>query len=162
MDEYNALCPCGSQGSYQSCCAPYITYRSKAEKPEALMRSRYTAYTQANIEYIKKTMIGRALDDFDANSASRWAQRIHWLKLEVIDAPQVADSDTVGFVEFIAHYIDGDKMCAMHERSEFHKQGDQWFYASGMGHTDSTVKTVGRNELCPCESGKKFKKCHSK
>ena len=26
--------------------------------------------------------------------------------------------------------------------------------------SNSTVKKVGRNELCPCGSGKKFKKCH--
>ena len=27
---------------------------------------------------------------------------------------------------------------------------------------DSTLNKVGRNELCPCGSGKKFKKCHGK
>ena len=25
-----------------------------------------------------------------------------------------------------------------------------------------TTKHVGRNELCPCGSGKKYKKCHGK
>ena len=124
------------------------------------MRSRYTAYTQANMDYIAKTMAGRAAKDFDPSSTQEWAERIHWLKLEVLDAPEVLDSDTIGFVEFVAQYLNGDKIYSMHERSEFHKEDGEWFYVSGKAHSDSAIKTVGRNEECPCGSGKKFKKCH--
>jgi uncharacterized protein YecA (UPF0149 family) len=30
---------------------------------------------------------------------------------------------------------------------------------NGGANTQKSVKKVGRNELCPCGSGKKFKKC---
>jgi preprotein translocase subunit SecA len=34
--------------------------------------------------------------------------------------------------------------------------------ASGNPSSDAKYAGVGRNELCPCGSGKKFKKCHGK
>jgi uncharacterized protein YchJ len=43
------------------------------------------------------------------------------------------------------------------------KEDDQWFYVDGDTKGDSPPVTrnikVGRNEPCPCGSGKKFKKC---
>lgn len=54
-------CPCGSKISYSSCCGLYHSAKAIAPTPEALMRSRYTAYTQANFDYIKATMRGKLL-----------------------------------------------------------------------------------------------------
>ncbi|MCK5736416.1 MAG: SEC-C domain-containing protein, partial [Spirochaetaceae bacterium] len=36
------------------------------------------------------------------------------------------------------------------------------YYNSGMNASDynERLKTTGRNDLCPCGSGKKYKKCH--
>ena len=33
-------------------------------------------------------------------------------------------------------------------------------HLNGVLFFDKTVKNIGRNDLCPCGSGKKFKKCH--
>lgn len=53
-------CPCKSGKRYADCCEPFITRINLPETPEQLMRSRYTAYSQANIDYIMGTMKGEA------------------------------------------------------------------------------------------------------
>ena len=58
-------CPCGSKKNYADCCQPFIELKKIPETPEQLMRSRYTAYTQANMDYIVRTMRGKAAADFD-------------------------------------------------------------------------------------------------
>ncbi|WP_187439378.1 SEC-C metal-binding domain-containing protein, partial [Escherichia coli] len=42
---------------------------------------------------------------------------------------------------------------AIIERSRFLKENGQWYYIDG------TRPLFGRNDPCPCGSGKKFKKC---
>ena len=60
------------------------------------MRSRYTAYTRADIEYIQRTMRGLALQGFNAESAGQWARQIQWLNLKIVDAPAVNDQAVRG------------------------------------------------------------------
>ncbi|WP_411751462.1 SEC-C metal-binding domain-containing protein, partial [Serratia sp. (in: enterobacteria)] len=42
---------------------------------------------------------------------------------------------------------------AMHERSRFLRLEQRWYYIDG------TKPQPGRNAICPCGSGKKYKKC---
>ena len=66
-------CSCGSNSTYLQCCGQFIDGLSLPITPEALMRSRYTAYTLADIAYIKKTMRGKATIGFDETEAGHWA-----------------------------------------------------------------------------------------
>ncbi len=126
------------------------------------MRSRYTAYTQANINYIEKTMKGPAAQGFDSKEAELWAKKLTWQGLEVLNAKQLGNE---GWVEFIARYSHAGKKHAIHEISQFICENGKWFYVDGKTLTDDLNKKpaltekVGRNKLCPCNSGKKFKKC---
>ena len=123
------------------------------------MRSRYTAYTMANIDYIKKTMHGKPLASFNEQEAVRWSQSVYWLGLRVISSWQ--DNEDSGFVEFIASYLDNGTVKTMHETSEFLKINDSWFYIDGQ-HIPEPTKNVSRNAPCPCGSSRKFKNCHGK
>ena len=49
-----ALCPCGGP-NLSTCCGPYIAGAAIPDTAEALMRSRYTAYTQRNEAYLRAT-----------------------------------------------------------------------------------------------------------
>ena len=69
-----SLCPCGSQHLYDSCCGLYLDKKQKPQTPEQLMRSRYTAYSVANIDYIKNTMQGNPLIGFNEQEAEKWAK----------------------------------------------------------------------------------------
>lgn len=155
-------CPCGSAKKYIECCGRFISGHQHASTPEELMRSRYTAYTQANIDYIVQTMKSPAADGFDPVSAKEWAEQTQWIKLEVLRS---SISDTLGVVEFKAHFSLSDKTTILHEISEFHLEEGRWYYVDG--HTPENKPYVnsdriGRNDPCPCGSGKKFKKCCGK
>lgn len=125
-------CTCGSKKNAAECCSLIIQGKKTAETPEQLMRSRYTAYTQANIDYIQKTMVGTAAKNFDAITAKAWANSVIWLGLLVKRAYVDPANSNKGFVEFEATFKDNSgktqKLC---ELSEFEKIGYQWFYTNG-------------------------------
>ena len=152
-------CPCGSTMLYADCCSVFISGTKEAPTPEALMRSRFTAYTLADINYIMRTMRSPAADHFDAVEARAWAQKIKWIKLDVI---QTSTTSTSGCVEFIAHYEENGRRQSLHELSKFKNIDGKWFYTDGSTPKAPTVtreKVTGRNEPCHCGSSKKFKKC---
>lgn len=124
-----SLCPCGSNRNYDVCCGLYIDGNQKPLTPEDLMRSRYTAYSQAKVEYIAKTMRSPAADGFDLEGARHWASRVKWLRLSVHHAEIDMNK---GFVEFSAFYQDGKKEQVIHEISEFHLIDGVWFYVNGV------------------------------
>ena len=151
-------CPCGSNKDENECCGVYLSDQCKPDTPEKLMRSRYTAYTKANIDYIISTMKGPALHQFDGESAKQWAMTVEWLGLDVIKS---SIHKTKGYVEFIAHFKEKGKENCIHEISEFHQINGLWYYIDGK-HTSLksyTNKKLGRNDPCCCGSGKKYKAC---
>lgn len=154
-------CPCCSGQTFQQCCGPYIEGRSLPATPEALMRSRYTAFTLANIDYIFATMAQKALRQSDPESTKTWAEHCQWLGLEVVDAP-VPEAD-VGMVEFIAKYHEDGEDRSLRERSRFRKKSGKWYYVGeatvAEESKDNSKKVAKRNDPCPCGSGKKYKKC---
>lgn len=93
------------------------------------MRSRYTAYTMANITYIKKTMCGKAMLGFKENDTRFWAKKVIWLKLEIRNT--IITNKTEGHVEFMAHFMDNGVLCTLHENSKFLRKQNQWFYVDG-------------------------------
>ncbi|MEQ1789644.1 MAG: YchJ family protein [Rickettsiales bacterium] len=153
-------CPCGSGKSYDHCCNLYISGRQIPLTPEALMRSRYTAFTKANIDYIERTMKAPALNDFNQLDALAFAKDNQWIKLEVVRSSQ---QKSQGIVEFIAHFTRDGEHHVLHEISEFHLDDGQWFYIDGTtpGQQKPYVASekIGRNDPCLCGSGKKHKKC---
>ena len=152
------ICPCGKGKEYLQCCGRYIEGNELPNSPEELMRSRYTAYTLANMEYIQATMKEPASNDFDAASVKQWAQQVKWLKLEVINVTPVANNR--GEVEFITDYCLQNKYYQLHEASEFLFAEGRWYYIDGQ--LEANIAKVGRNESCPCGSQKKYKKCCGK
>jgi SEC-C motif-containing protein len=100
-------------------------------------------------------------------------QEAEWKKLEIVGARKGGREDNEGQVDFIAHYIKDGTPQTLSESSRFYKVNGRWVYS----RKDSTLppvpaaplkkpKTfirgeakVGRNDLCPCGSGKKYKKC---
>ena len=81
--------------------------------------------------------------------------------------------DSEGQVDFVAYYTKEGVEQTLRESSRFYKVNGRWVYS----RKDSTLppvatlpqvkpKTVvrseakiGRNDPCPCRSGKKYKKC---
>ena len=129
MTKKQNICKCGTTKNYLDCCGAYITDTRAPETPEQLMRSRYTAYAISNMEYIAKTMCGRASNGFDIKDALSMANKTQWLRLELINSKLI--NKNIGFVEFKAYYaVDGNNYI-LHEVSEFHYINGKWFYVDG-------------------------------
>ncbi len=159
------LCPCGSHLNYDECCEPFLRGLAVPMKAEFLMRSRYTAYSLANIDYIQRTMSSKLADSLNVIEASSWAKNVAWLGLHVIKTDYPTNTVTKACVEFEARYAANGEESVIHEISEFYRQKDGWCY---VGYAPEkpvkqllkrSVNTVGRNDPCSCGSGKKHKKC---
>lgn len=148
-------CPCGSENEYGACCGQWIDQGLNPPTPEALMRSRYTAYALARIDYIANTMCQKAAIGFNAAEAECWAKRVRWLGLDVRNVGHITPDQ--GWVEFIAHYQDNGTPQFIHELSEFHRINGKWFYVDG-----KRPSKPQRNAPCFCNSGKKYKHCHGR
>jgi SEC-C motif-containing protein len=156
-------CPCGTGKNYSTCCEPLLEGRQSAPTAEALMRSRYTAYVKGAIPYIFNTSAPESRQDFDEAGVSEWSQRSEWRGLEIKRVEAGAASDTHGTVEFVARYALSGEEHAHHEVAEFRKTDGTWFFVDERAvkgpPSRRDAPKVGRNDLCPCGSGQKFKKC---
>lgn len=89
------------------------------------MRSRYSAYTLADIDYIRATMQGKAAEGFDPTAAKQWAQSCEWLGLQVL---KTETDGSNGTVELVATFKQNGQLQTMHERSKFLNVLGKWFY----------------------------------
>ncbi|WP_421904036.1 YchJ family protein [Maridesulfovibrio sp.] len=155
-------CPCGSGNAYESCCEPYITGKEPAPTAEALMRSRYSAFVVKNVDYLGDTLAPESKHDYDENQVKNWAETSTWLGLEIVSTSKGLTDDETGEVEFIAKFRQSGAIHTHHEASRFEKRDGNWLYLDGDIVPPMPIKKdkkVGRNEPCPCGSGKKYKKC---
>ena len=155
-------CPCRSQQDFSTCCEPIIK-GEPAETAEQLMRARFTAYSMVDMDFIKSTHDPKTLKSTDMEANQEWAEQTKWLGLEILSTEKGQKGDDWGAVEFKAQYKDKKGEKSHHEISEFNRRKGQWFFTSGKHPNSQTLVNdgphVGRNEPCPCGSGKKFKKC---
>ncbi len=155
-------CPCGSGLDLSQCCEPYLKGKKMAPTAEALMRSRYTAFALGELDYVEKTHHESTRKDLDMEGVRSWATNSEWLGLEILGTEKGKEKDSEGKVEFKCKFIFNEKPQTHHELSTFTKVGEQWFFVDGV-MKNATVRRaepkVGRNDPCPCGSGKKAKKC---
>ncbi len=150
------LCPCGSKKQYYYCCGMYLSSKKNPETAEKLMRSRYTAFSRGNVDYLLATLHPDQRKFGDRQELTKNINNTQWLGLKVIDTQKGKKHDVTGYVEFEAVY-QLDEPGQLHERSKFIKIDGQWFYVEG----DILPGTVPkRNEPCWCGSGKKYQNCH--
>lgn len=172
-------CPCGSKQAHEDCCGPFISGAAKPPTAEALMRSRYTAFTKGAYDYIGKTFALQSQAAAHAKGAEEWASSGTFKRLKVVSTTEGGEGDRRGLVEFVATYTQSGETWDHHEVSRFERnENGHWAYAGGDGHrhregeshhhhhhhqSGETVRRdepkTGRNDPCLCGSGKKFKKC---
>ncbi len=116
------------------------------------MRSRYSAFVLQNEEWLSASWHPDHRSDGPLVDPS-----IRWLGLEVIASDLGEDRATV---EFEARLLAAGTVDAVHERSEFVREQGRWYYTRGSGLAARfDAWKPGRNETCPCGSGRKFKRC---
>ena len=157
-----AHCPCGSEKSFGACCEPFLNGTSSAPTAEVLMRARYSAYTMANIDFIERTMHSSTRAGFNRENTQKWAEESEWHALEILNVIDGKEDDVEGSVEFVATYSQNDEKIRHHEVSTFRKEAEVWTFVDGRMANQTFRRDqpkIGRNDPCPCGSGKKFKKC---
>ena len=156
-------CPCTRGSSFDACCGPVLRGDATAETAEALMRARYTAYTQGQIDFIVESHDPDSAEQVDRDASTSWSKKAEWMGLDVVSTDAGGPDDDTGEVEFIARYRMEGADLAHHERAQFRRRDQGWVYMDGeMVKAKPVVRDqpkVGRNEPCPCKSGKKHKKC---
>lgn len=144
----NSPCPCGSALDYSICCAP-LHQGAPAGSPEALMRSRYSAFALGRMAYLLDSWAPETRPtSLDPDPDTRWCS------LTVISSSETGD---IGSVHFRAVSRTGDDWYCLEEQARFQQQPPHWYYLDGE-HTVTRL-TPGRNDACPCGSGRKFKRC---
>lgn len=154
-------CPCGSGQELDHCCGAIIA-GAPAPTAEVLMRARYTAHALGQVDYLSDTLAPEARGDFDPSETSSTASDTLWQGLEVRAVTDGGPDDETGSVEFVARFRWRGDQRIHHERASFRREQGRWVCDGGemnpKGPPRQVVK-VGRNEPCPCGSGKKYKKC---
>lgn len=95
------------------------------------MRSRYTAFTIANADYLMKSHHISTRPVKEKEEIKNWAQSVKWMGLSIINTIKGQINDKEGMVEFKALYMDKGQLQAIHEKSLFRKEKGMWFYVSG-------------------------------
>jgi len=126
------LCPCGSGLSYTVCCEPIISGKKDAVTAQELMRSRYTAFTKANVDYLMRSHSAKTRPVKESKSIEKWAKSVVWMGLTIIQTQAGEARDETGYVEFKALYLENMKPQQIHERSLFQRENGKWVYVSGV------------------------------
>jgi len=157
-------CPCGSGATYADCCEPIITGGRTAATAEELMRARYSAYVNVATDFLFESNHPDYRKGYDHKGTREWAESAVWEGLEIIGVDGGGADDNAGSVEFIARYREKNAPHAHHERAEFSKHEEKWYFTEGALVKPKPIvsEKIGRNDLCPCGSGVKYKKCCGK
>ncbi|WP_082146582.1 YchJ family protein [Marinobacter subterrani] len=144
----NRACPCGSGKPYGECCLP-LHQGGAASSPEALMRSRYAAFVLNLPDYLRATWHQSTRPETLTLDDSP-----DWTSLRVLDSSQTGNK---GAVHFQAIYRLPSGWGFLEENSDFVREDGRWYYLRG--NTSEGQLKPGRNEPCPCGSGRKYKAC---
>lgn len=151
-------CPCGSGALFSACCGAVISGARPAATAEELMRSRYTAHVIGDYRYLHRTFLETAHRPYREEEPPD----IQWTRLEIHSHEPGATPDRAT-VDFSAYFEQDGEANVLREKSEFHRTAQGWIYAKALRHGPPPVRTaqakVGRNDPCPCGSGKKYKQC---
>lgn len=152
-------CPCGSGKNFGDCCEPVLNGGREAANAEELMRARFTAHVTHNFRFLHESHRPTA---GKAYVAEKGEPTMEWTRLVVHGHEISADPDKA-FVDFSAYGTEDKVEKVLHEKAEFLRVNGKWLYnrEARLGPAPYKVMTpkVGRNEPCPCGSGKKYKHC---
>jgi len=127
------FCRCRSGLVYQHCCEPYHKNVLQAPTPEALMRSRYSAFSLQLIDYLVRTTHPFVRNLYNKKDIAKWAKANNWLKLEILSAHD-------NRVCFKAYYQNGNQYFIHHEDSTFEQENGIWYYVKGMFPKENSAK----------------------
>jgi SEC-C motif domain protein len=152
-------CPCGSGKPFGACCEPILEGKQPAATAEDLMRARFTAHVVHDFAFLHRTYRPTARQPF-VSSAEKPAMQ--WTRLVVHNHGPGRTPD-LAYVEFSAYGTENGAELVLHEKAEFVRENGAWIYTRALREGPAPFRQAapkpGRNDPCPCGSGKKYKQC---
>lgn len=125
------ICPCGSDKPFNYCCAPAINGSRPAATAEALMRSRYSAFSIGAVDYLIDTTAPEKRRDDDATLLSEQVQFTVWTGLTILHTQDGGATDNTGSVTFEARFETPEENGTLREYSRFRREQGRWYYVDG-------------------------------
>lgn len=122
-------CPCGSGKSYADCCQMAHTDIKNVTTAEQLMRSRYSAFVLAKVDYLNLSQTSK-MTKVEKRELKHWTKSVQWQKLVVKSTDKGTALDTTGKVEFEAFFVENGQPNSIAENSDFRKEEGIWNYVS--------------------------------
>ncbi|WP_236650928.1 YchJ family protein [Aquabacterium fontiphilum] len=126
-------CPCGQPQAYEACCGRFHAawargdHAAMAPGPEALMRSRYTAFVYDLRPYLLATWH----PDTRPAEIEPPEPGLRWLGLTVQRVGSTGGGDE-GTVAFVARYKIGGRAHRLVEHSRFVRESGIWLYVAAL------------------------------
>lgn len=119
-------CPCNPSKLYENCCKKAHENINSVDSPEVLMRSRYSAFVLANIDYLQKSHHSSTRPSkHEKREILTWTKSVEWVKLDVLEASEHT-------VEFKAYFRENGNLNFIHENSLFVIENGFWVYKSAL------------------------------
>lgn len=129
----NETCPCGSKQNYTDCCGAIINGKQEAATCLELMKSRYSAYTKADINYLMLSHHSKTRPPAkERKGIKQWSESVRWMQLIIVNIWDGTANDDEGYVEFKALYFEDGQIGQIHEKSLFQRENGWWVYVSGI------------------------------
>jgi SEC-C motif-containing protein len=122
------------------------------------MRARFTAHALHDFAFLHRTYQGTASRPFSPTDEFAKNQ---WTRL-IVHSHTPGPTPAVAFVDFSAYGLENGAEIVLHEKAEFVRENGTWIYTRPVREGPAPIKSApkaGRNDPCPCGSGKKFKHC---
>jgi SEC-C motif domain protein len=152
-------CPCGSGKSFGDCCAPVLQGTRVAATAEELMRARFTAHATHDFAFLHRTYRPTSRQPYVEEKGTPATQ---WTRL-VVHHHDAGPTPDISYVDFSAYGVEEGRELVLHEKAEFVRQDGAWIYSRSLREGPAPFKVAapkpGRNDPCPCGSGKKYKQC---
>jgi SEC-C motif-containing protein len=115
-------CPCNPTQKYSNCCQKAHQNINSVTSAEVLMRSRYSAFVLANIDYLQKSHHSSTRPSkLEKREIEKWTKSVNWIKLEILNS-------SLDTVEFKAFFMENGSVSVIHENSKFRKESGHWVY----------------------------------
>jgi SEC-C motif domain protein len=146
LPKRSSPCPCHSGQAYGDCCQPFHKGEREAPTPEALMRSRFSAFATSQVDYLVRTIHPdhderKLPDDVLRPMIQASCRAYRYTGLEVEATSSEGDH---GSVTFFAKVFEKGVDHSFREVSTFGRTADGWRYLSGQTVAGDEVSRAAR------------------
>ncbi len=156
------LCPCGSGKTYAECCAPYHEGTAWPADAVSMVRARYSAFALGKWQFVLDSEYDEDRESLSLEELKARGEQVSWIRLEIVGSGH-SEERNCPYVDFYSYYTIDGVTRELAEHSYFATRDGKLYYTDGEELVREPIRhetpKIGRNDPCPCGSGKKYKKC---